>query len=111
MPPNVVGACVQCHSFARIGLQRRTPEMWKRLPDLHEYFVPFVASDTSSAGNLIDPWRQVATGEAIPYFAKRFPFQTAAWKEWQAGPPSRTTPENGWWSATTQPRAETTRGS
>jgi quinohemoprotein amine dehydrogenase len=86
LPTNVVGACVQCHSFARIGLQRRTPEMWARLPDLHEYFVPFVASDTSSAGNLIDPWRQVATGEAIPYFAKRFPDQAAAWKEWQAGP-------------------------
>jgi quinohemoprotein amine dehydrogenase len=86
LPPNVIGSCVQCHSFARIALQRRTPEMWARLPDLHEYFVPFVASDTSSAGELNDPWRKVATGEAVPYFAKRFPFQTAAWKEWQAGP-------------------------
>ena len=84
LPANVIGACVQCHSFARIGLQRRTPEMWKRLPDLHEYFVPFVASDTSSAGNLIDPWRQVATQEAVPYFAKRFPFETPAWTQWQA---------------------------
>ncbi len=84
LPPNVMGACVQCHSFARIALQRRTPEMWKRLPDLHEYFVPFVASDTSSAGNLIDPWRKVATGEAVPYLAKRFPFEAPAWKEWQA---------------------------
>ena len=84
LPPNVTGACVQCHSFARIGLQRRTPEMWKRLPDLHEYFVPFVASDTSSAGNLIEPWRQVATKEAVPYFIKRFPFETLAWTQWQA---------------------------
>jgi quinohemoprotein amine dehydrogenase len=84
LPVNVIGACVQCHSFARIALQRRTPEMWKRLPDLHEYFVPFVASDTSSAGNLIDPWRQVATKEAVPYFVKRFPSQTAAWTEWRS---------------------------
>jgi len=84
LPPNVTGACVQCHSFARIGLQRRTPEMWKRLPDLHEYFVPFVASDTSSSGNLVDPWRQVATKDAVPYFIKRFPFQTPAWTQWQA---------------------------
>ena len=84
LPPNVIGACVQCHSFARIALQRRTPEMWKRLPDLHEYLVPFVASDTSSAGNLVDPWRQVATKDAVPYFTKRFPFQTAAWTQWQA---------------------------
>lgn len=84
LPANVIGACVQCHSFARIGLQRRTPEMWRRLPDLHEYFVPFVASDTSSAGNLIDPWRQVATREAVPYFARRFPYQTPAWTKWQA---------------------------
>jgi quinohemoprotein amine dehydrogenase len=84
LPPNVIGACVQCHSFARIALQRRTPEMWKGLPDLHEYFVPFVASDTSSAGNLIEPWRQVATKDAVPYFIKRFPFQTPAWKRWQA---------------------------
>ena len=86
LPPNVTGACVQCRSFARIGLQRRTPEMWKRLPDLHEYFVPFVASDTSSAGNLIEPWRQVATKEAVPYFIKRLPFETPAWTQWQAAP-------------------------
>jgi quinohemoprotein amine dehydrogenase len=84
LPNNVVGACVQCHSFARIGLQRRTPEMWRRLPDLHEYFVPFVASDTSSSGNLSEPWRKVATTEAVPYFVKRFPFQTKAWTQWQA---------------------------
>ncbi|HLK87995.1 MAG TPA: quinohemoprotein amine dehydrogenase subunit alpha [Candidatus Binataceae bacterium] len=84
LPPGVIGACVQCHSFARIALQRRTPEMWRRLPDLHEYFVPFVASDTSSSGNLTDPWREVATGQAVPYFTKRFPFQTAAWTRWQA---------------------------
>ena len=84
VPPNVIGACVQCHSFARIALQRRSPEMWTRLPDLHEYFVPFVASDTSSAGNLIDPWRQVATKEAVPYFIKRFPFETPAWRKWQS---------------------------
>lgn len=84
LPPNVTGACVQCHSFARIALQRRTPEMWKRLPDLHEYIVPFVASDTSSAGNLIDPWRQVATKGAVPYLTKRFPFETPAWTGWQA---------------------------
>ena len=84
LPSNVIGACVQCHSFARIALQRRTPEMWGRLPDVHEYFVPFVASDTSSAGNLIEPWRKVATGEAVPYFQKRFPFDTAAWTKWRA---------------------------
>ena len=84
LPPNVIGACVQCHSFARIALQRRTPEMWKRLPDLHEYIVPFVASDTSSAGILTDPWRPVATKQAVPYFTKRFPLQTAAWTQWQA---------------------------
>ena len=52
--------------------------------DLHEYFVPFVASDTSSAGNLIEPWRQVATKEAVPYFIKRFPFETPVWTQWQA---------------------------
>jgi len=86
LPPEVTGACVQCHSFARIGLQRRTPEMWRRLPDLHEYFVPFVASDTSSAGMLVDPWRQAATQDAVPYFAKRFPFKTDAWTQWQASP-------------------------
>ncbi len=86
LPTNVVGACVQCHSFARIALQRRTPELWSRLPDLHEYFVPFVASDTSSAGNLLDPWRQVATREAVPYLTKRFPFETPAWRKWLAAP-------------------------
>ncbi len=84
LPPNVIGACVQCHSFARIALQRRTPEMWTRVPDLHEYFVPFVASDTSSAGILTDPWRPVATKQAVPYFIRRFPFDAPVWRKWQA---------------------------
>ena len=84
LPTNVVGACVQCHSFARIGLQRRSPEMWKRLPDLHEYFVPFVASDTSSAGSPIDPWRQVATKRSDTVLHQAIPVPDAAWKEWQA---------------------------
>jgi hypothetical protein len=62
-----------------IGLIIESPEGWRMTlsrmvrnhglqlkEDLHEYFVPFVASDTSSAGYLIEPWRQVATKEAVP---------------------------------------------
>jgi len=75
--------------------------------DLREYFVPFVASDTSSAGNLIEPWRQVATKEAVPYFIKRLPFETRAWTQWQAAA-SLIIRENGWWSRMTRPGVEIT---
>ena len=54
--------------------------------DLDEYFAPFVASDTSSAGNRIEPWRQIATKEAVPYFIKRLPFETPAWTKGRTPP-------------------------
>jgi quinohemoprotein amine dehydrogenase len=38
LPPNVTGACVQCHSFARIGLQRRG-QGWRLHLHAHRDFV------------------------------------------------------------------------
>ena len=54
----------------------------ERLPDLHG--TSCLVVPTHSCGQSFDPWRKVATGEAVPYLAKRFPFEAPAWKEWQA---------------------------
>ena len=82
----VKGTCVQCHSYARIALQRRTPEMWDRLPDLTAALLPNIENQTASAGLLNDLWYTVVKKETVPYLTKKYPFDTGAWKKWQAVP-------------------------
>lgn len=77
----VQGACVRCHSYARIALQRRTREMWKRLPDMMASIAPNVESQTA---DLLDAfWHTVVREKVVPYFIKKYPFDSAAWREWQ----------------------------
>ncbi len=75
---------MQCHSYARLALQRRTPEMWQRLPDLTAALLPNLENQTASAGLLNDLWYTVVRHESVPYLTKKYPFDTAAWKKWQA---------------------------
>lgn len=82
----VQGTCVQCHSYARIALQRRTPEMWQRLPDLTAALLPNLENQTASAGLLNDLWYTVVKKESVPYLTKKYPFEAEAWKKWQAAP-------------------------
>lgn len=84
VPKAVQGTCVQCHSYARISLQRRTPEFWKRLPDLTAALLPNLENQTASAGLLNDLWYTVVKKETVPYLTTKYPFDTEAWKKWQA---------------------------
>ena len=80
----VRGTCVQCHSYARIALQRRTPDTWKRLPDLTAALLPNLENQTASAGLLDDFWYTVVKKESVPYLTKKYPFASKEWQEWQA---------------------------
>lgn len=86
IPAGVQGACVQCHSYARIALQRRTPLQWERLLDAKAALFPNIENETASSGFLADLWLTVARREAIPYLSERYPFVTEEWKRWQAAP-------------------------
>lgn len=84
IPKALQGSCVQCHSYARIALQRRTPEMWKQLPDAKLALFPNTENVTASSGLLGDFWYVEAKKEVVPYLIKQYPFTTEAWTKWQA---------------------------
>ncbi|MBI3757373.1 MAG: quinohemoprotein amine dehydrogenase subunit alpha [Deltaproteobacteria bacterium] len=83
LPKTVQGACVQCHSYARIALQRRTADSWKRVPDMKLALITNTENVTASSGLLSNYWYDDATKEAIPYIVKQFPFTSEAWTKWQ----------------------------
>jgi quinohemoprotein amine dehydrogenase len=84
VPQALKGACVQCHSYARIALQRRAREQWERLPDLKAALMPNMENQTASAGLLQDFWYSAVKKESTPYLVKNFAFTSEAWKKWQA---------------------------
>ena len=86
IPKSVRGACVQCHSYARIALQRRTSEQWEQLLDSKAALMPNVENDTGSSGFLDDFWLTVSKKEPVPYLAKQYPLASEAWTKWQAAP-------------------------
>ncbi|HEV8714122.1 MAG TPA: quinohemoprotein amine dehydrogenase subunit alpha [Candidatus Binatia bacterium] len=84
IPKVVQGSCVQCHSYARTALQRRTPEMWERMPDTKLALFVNTENVTASSGLLGDFWYTEAKREVVPYLAKKYPFVSDAWSKWQA---------------------------
>lgn len=84
IPKLVQAACVQCHSYARIALQRRTPETWKRMVDTKLALFTNTENVTGSSGLLSNFWYEDATNEAISFLAKQFPLSTDAWTKWQS---------------------------
>jgi quinohemoprotein amine dehydrogenase len=85
IPKIVQAACVQCHSYARIALQRRAPEAWQRMVDTKLALLTNTENVTGSSGLLQTFWYDDATREAVPYLAKQFPLSTDAWTKWQKG--------------------------
>jgi quinohemoprotein amine dehydrogenase len=80
----VQATCGQCHSYARTALQRRTQETWATLPDLKAGFLPNLENQTASGfPSLPGLWYTVVKKESMPYFAKTYPFDSAAWREWR----------------------------
>jgi quinohemoprotein amine dehydrogenase len=86
LPKVVQGACLTCHSYARIALQRRTVEAWQRMPDTKLALFTNTENVTASSGLLNTFWYDDARKDAIPFIAKQFPFSTDAWTKWRAAP-------------------------
>lgn len=71
--------CARCHSFGRVGLQRRDGVEWKRLVETH--LGQFPSIEYSALGRDRD-WRDIALDEVAPMLAKLYPKDTAAWRDW-----------------------------
>lgn len=86
VPEPLQGGCIQCHSYARIALQGRTPEQWERLIDAKLALMPNIENETVSAGLIQTFWYDYAKQQAVPYLVQALPFTTEAWIAWQSRP-------------------------
>ena len=79
----VQGSCMQCHSYERIALQRRSKEMWDRMPDTKLALFTNTENVTASSGLLTDYWYSEAKKQVVPLLAKQFALTSPAWSKWQ----------------------------
>ncbi|MDJ0895937.1 MAG: quinohemoprotein amine dehydrogenase subunit alpha, partial [Alphaproteobacteria bacterium] len=72
--------CGRCHTFARVGLQRRDEVEWLKL--VHFHLGQFPTTEYQALGRDRDWWGIASTG--IPKeLAKLYPLETDAWTSWQ----------------------------
>jgi quinohemoprotein amine dehydrogenase len=84
VPKFMQASCMQCHSYERTALQRRTQESWGHIPDMKLGLFTNTENVTASSGLLQDFWYDEVKKKVTPHLAKQFPFTTAAWTKWQA---------------------------
>jgi len=72
--------CGRCHSAARVLLQRRPVEEWRKLVHFHLGQYP---STEYSAGGRDRDWLPVALGETAPQVAEKYAYESEAWQRWQ----------------------------
>ena len=78
--PFLSEVCARCHSFARIGLERRDTAEWLKLANFHLGQYP--ATEYSDKGRGIQWWKLAST--TVPQMlGKMFPFKTPEWTAWQ----------------------------
>jgi quinohemoprotein amine dehydrogenase len=83
--------CARCHSYARIGLQRRSEAEWLRLSHFHVGQFPAV----ELASNLRSVyWWEIASQEIPKRLGRLYPFDGEAWKQWRQHPKSN--PAGSW---------------
>jgi quinohemoprotein amine dehydrogenase len=72
--------CARCHSLARVSLQRRDEEEWRKLSNTHVGQWPSIEYSASGRDR---PWFQIASGPLPAKLAALYPYSTAAWTAWQ----------------------------
>jgi quinohemoprotein amine dehydrogenase len=80
--PVIVDVCVRCHSYAKTALQRRTPEEWPKLANMHEGVLPMWLYQLQ---DVLD-WDETLAA-CLKELAKRFPLETPEWKQWMGARP------------------------
>jgi len=83
MGPEIDVMCGRCHSLARVSLQRRDEEEWRKLAHTHVGQWPSLEYQASGRDR---PWWQIASGPLPGQLAALFPLSSTAWSEWKARP-------------------------
>ncbi|WP_242521740.1 quinohemoprotein amine dehydrogenase subunit alpha [Motiliproteus sp. SC1-56] len=79
----VAGTCAGCHSGARVALQRRSAEEWKKLVHFHMGQFPTIEL---IAGARDHAWFDRTLNEVAPALSSAYPLSTPEWSQWQAAP-------------------------
>jgi quinohemoprotein amine dehydrogenase len=81
----VIGdTCARCHSYARVAVQRRTEDDWRKLAHFHVGQFPTVEIQ---AGGRDRNWFELATGDAAVALGKVYGYDSASWAKWKAQKP------------------------
>jgi quinohemoprotein amine dehydrogenase len=75
--------CGRCHSLARVALQRRDADEWRKLSHTHVGQWP---SLEYQQGGRDRPWWEIANGKLPEQLAALFPYESTAWTQWKARP-------------------------
>ena len=81
--PEIGVMCGRCHSVARVALQRRDEEEWRKLAHTHVGQWPSIEYSASGRDR---PWWQIASGPLPAKLAALYPFSTTAWSDWKQHP-------------------------
>jgi quinohemoprotein amine dehydrogenase len=76
--------CARCHSYARVALQRRTEEEWRKLAHFHLGQYP--TTEYQALGRDRN-WWEIASERLPGEFAERYPLETPQWTAWQEREP------------------------
>ena len=83
--PELGVMCGRCHSLARVALQRRDEEEWRKLAHTHVGQWPSLEYQQSGRDRR---WWDIASGPEPAKLAALFPYSSAAWSDWKR-PPGR----------------------
>jgi quinohemoprotein amine dehydrogenase len=89
---DIATLCARCHSYARVGLQRRTATEWRKLAHMHLGQWPTVEYQAMSRDR---KWWEIVSTELPPKLAAKWPLDTQAWKSWKG---HRTADLSGSWT-------------
>jgi quinohemoprotein amine dehydrogenase len=78
--PELATLCARCHSYARIGLQRRTAPEWRRLAHMHLGQWPTAEYQSTARDR---KWWEIVSGELPDKLAAKWGFDSTAWTAWK----------------------------
>ena len=76
--------CARCHSFARVALQRRTEDEWRKLAHFHLGQYP--TTEYQALGRDRN-WWEIASGQVPGELAGLYPLETEVWTAWSEREP------------------------
>jgi quinohemoprotein amine dehydrogenase len=72
--------CARCHSYARVALQRRDVEEWRKLSHFHQGQFPTAEYQSRARDR---DWWDIASTKVPARLAELYPFSTPTWEAWQ----------------------------